>query len=140
MKKKIIYLVVVLSFAVLVGLTIIWNSYLGCWFWESSCVAPQATIELQSDVVTGEAPLEVNLVAQVKGLAEGHRLYSCPHSHWIYGDGIESQIDPQCVQPLPKKLEASFNTTYSFKEPGIYKVQFQLTDSVVSPELQIEVR
>jgi hypothetical protein len=117
----------------------------------SSAAAPGAQggkskpeIELRVTPPLGVAPMRVVATAELVKGADDYPDYYCPRVQWDWADNTKSETIDDCApyEPGKSEIRRRFAQQHVFREPGIYRIVFQLrqgTKVVGSATIKIEV-
>ncbi len=92
------------------------------------------TAILTVDVVSGIAPLEVNLTGHLAGGPDNNPDFYCVETTFNFGDGISQSSIPGCIEWTEDvRIQRQYSANYIYDAPGEYQITFQLGESQSEP-------
>lgn len=89
---------------------------------------PKPNLALRINPPVGFTPLRVRVEVDLKGGADDFQDFYCPSIEWDWADGTVSESGTDCepYEAGKSKIQRRYTTTYTFRQPGEYKVYFRM--------------
>ena len=89
-----------------------------------SSKVPQITLAMSAHPRQGFQPLTVVIQAELINYQGQEDKFFCAKEEWDFGDGSQSEHQPNCKEKAP--LQTKFIATHTYDLPGTYKIHLKL--------------
>ena len=107
--------------------------------------AEKPSLSLRATPIMGFTPLQVRVVAELRGGSDDFEEFYCPTIEWEWGDDTVSESSVGCdpYEAGTSKIQRRFTANHTYRQVGRHRIIFKLkqkTEQVAATNTSVQVR